>query len=322
MRCMKKRTAIPALITAGVIWGAGVALCKVSISWLGPYWLIVGRFSIAAAVLAFVGRGHLRGALNWKVILNGALGYGLAMIFQNLGIASTSVSHASIMVGGIPLVVALVALGMGHARPARRTWLGYGIALLGIVLVAGGGGGGASVYGDALVLVSVLMSGIFIGAQPSALAHGNAAAVTAVQFLAGSLIALPVAVIATGGLHAPTSSGPVFAFAVLALVGTVVPFWLFAYGQLHVSTDVAGAFLNVEPLVGAAIGWALFSDPIGPAQVLGSLAVIAGILLSVLRYDDARVTAAIGVLLPWRADARLPRVRRPDCACSEPVCEC
>jgi O-acetylserine/cysteine efflux transporter len=286
---MKNRTAVLALIAAGVIWGAGVALCKVSMSWLGPYWLITGRFGIAAAILGFVGRKHLRSALNWKVALNGALGYGLAMIFQNIGIDHTSVSHASILVGAVPVVVALVALGMGHARPAKTTWLGYGVALIGIVLVAGGGGGGASTYGDALVLASVLLSGVFMGAQPVVLARSAPAAVTAVQFMVGAVIALPIALIHTGLPHAPAGGGPVIAFAVLALVGTVLPFWLFAYGQVHVPADLAGAFLNVEPLVGAVIGWSFFSDPVGALQALGALAVVGGILLSVVHWKSVRI---------------------------------
>jgi O-acetylserine/cysteine efflux transporter len=293
---MKNRTALLALIAAATIWGAGVALCKVSMSWLGPYWLITGRFVIAAAVLGLVGRKHLRTALNWKVALNGALGYGLAQIFQDIGIAHTSVSHASILVGAVPLVVAFVALGMGHARPAKSTWLGYGVALLGIVLVAGGGGGGATMFGDTLMLLSVILSGIFMGAQPVVLAKSQPAAVTAVQFLVGAAVALPIALIHSGLPHAPASSGPLVAFAVLALVGTVLPFWLFAYGQTHVSADLAGAFLNIEPLVGAMIGWSFFSDPFGSVQVFGALAVVAGILLSVVHWGSVRIPQPLPML--------------------------
>jgi O-acetylserine/cysteine efflux transporter len=36
--------------------------------------------------------------------------------------------------------------------------------------------------------------------------------------------------------------------------GTLLPFTLFAYAQGRVSPEVAGAFLNLEPLVGAVAG--------------------------------------------------------------------
>ncbi len=87
----------------------------------------------------------------------------------------------------------------------------------------------------------------------------------------------------SGGLpHAPASSGPAVCFVALVFVGTIAPFWLFAYGQARVSGRAAGGFVNLEPLVGAAVGWVAFADPLGPWQVVGALAVISGILISLV----------------------------------------
>jgi drug/metabolite transporter (DMT)-like permease len=68
----------------------------------------------------------------------------------------------------------------------------------------------------------------------------------------------------------------------LTVVGTLAPFTLFAYGQHKVSTEVAGAFLNLEPLVGALVGVAAFGEPAGVRLVIGGAAVIAGIAMSSL----------------------------------------
>ena len=64
--------------------------------------------------------------------------------------------------------------------------------------------------------------------------------------------------------------------------GTLLPFTLFAYGQSRVSPEVAGAFLNIEPLVGAVAGIVVFADPFGVAQAVGGGAIIGGIALSML----------------------------------------
>src|SRR6185437_2671399 len=50
--------------------------------------------------------------------------------------------------------------------------------------------------------------------------------------------------------------------------------------QGRVSAEVAGAFLNLEPLVGAVAGVAVFGDPAGPVQLAGGVAILAGIALS------------------------------------------
>jgi hypothetical protein len=68
----------------------------------------------------------------------------------------------------------------------------------------------------------------------------------------------------------------------LAAGGTLLPFTLFAYAQGRVSAEVAGAFLNLEPLVGAVVGVVAFGDPAGPVQLAGGLAILAGIALSSL----------------------------------------
>jgi O-acetylserine/cysteine efflux transporter len=127
---------------------------------------------------------------------------------------------------------------LARAVPGGVAWVGYGVALLGIVFVARGGGGGASSGGDLLVLASVVMSAAMIAVQPRLLENQDAAAVTAVQFLAASLLALPIALISGGLPHAPATAEPLVAFLVLALVGTVVPFWLFAHGQKGTSAAV------------------------------------------------------------------------------------
>jgi len=276
---MKNRAAMLSLLAAGSLWGITVALSKLALGWLDPSTLTAMRFLVAMPVLALIGRRGLRSAFTLRVFLSGTVGYGAQMLIQNIGIEHTSVSHGAIIVGALPVVVALVmaALGRGSSRPAL--WVGYGVALLGVVLVARGGGGGASTLGDTLVLASVILSGAFMALQPGILRGQDAAAVTAVQFLGGAAVSAPLALM--HGLPAgPATAGPVLAFIALALVGTVLPFWLFAYGQARVAPELAGAFVNLEPLVGAIVGWVAFSNPVGAPQIIGALAVVAGILIS------------------------------------------
>jgi O-acetylserine/cysteine efflux transporter len=67
----------------------------------------------------------------------------------------------------------------------------------------------------------------------------------------------------------------------------VAPFTLFAYAQSRVAANVAGAFLNLEPLVGAAAGAVVFHDPVGPLQALGGAAILIGIGLSSLQLRQS-----------------------------------
>ncbi|MGN6871059.1 MAG: DMT family transporter [Solirubrobacteraceae bacterium] len=276
-----------ALAAAGTLWGLNVPLTKLALGWLGPGWLTVARFLVAAPILGVIGRRGLRQALTPAILASGAIGFGAVILLQNAGIERTSVSHAAMIVGAIPVLVALITAGLGDAATRPLTWAGYAVALMGIAFVAGAGGGGASPRGDLLVLCSAVLSAGTIAIQPRLLAGRDAAAVTAIQFAGGALVALPVALVAGGVPHGPTAIVPAVALAALALAGTPLPFWLFAFGQARVPAELAGAFLNLEPVVGAAVGWLALGEPAGIGQLIGVAAVLAGIAMSTMPAKPA-----------------------------------
>jgi drug/metabolite transporter (DMT)-like permease len=278
----RQSRAVAALAAAGVAWGTSVPLSKAALTWLPPGWLVVARFALAAAVLlVFVDRAALRAAFRGPVLAWGAVGLGGSVLVQNTGLDRTSVTHAALLIGTGPVLVAIIAAAWHHdvARPVA--WAGFTVSLGGIVVVAGGHGGGATGGGDALVLVSVLIVAAMTVAQGRLLEGQDPAAITAVQFIGAAVAALPVALCTSGLPSAPPPGGAgVIAVLGLTVIGTLAPFTLFAYGQHAVSTEVAGAFLNLEPLVGALVGVAAFGDPAGPRLVVGSAAIVCGIVMS------------------------------------------
>ena len=278
-----RRNAVAALIAAGLLWGTTVPLSKLALEWLSPGWLTAARFGLAAAVLLAVAKPGLRAAFTPKVLVSGALGYGGSVMVQNAGISRTSVTHAALLIGAVPVMVAIIA-AVWHRTVARPVaWVGFAVSLGGVGLVtAGGGGGGATMAGDGLVLASLVLSATVTVAQVRLLPGRDPVAVTAVQFLGATVGALLVSVLTEGAPALPASPGPVLAVVALAAAGTLLPFTLFAFGQSRVSAEVAGAFLNLEPLVGAIAGAVAFGDPVGLAQIAGGAAIVAGIGLSSL----------------------------------------
>jgi drug/metabolite transporter (DMT)-like permease len=292
-----RRNALAALAAAGLLWGTTVPLSKVALGWLSPGSLTLVRFAVAAAILAVVTRSRLRAACTPAILLSGAIGYGGTVLLQNAGITRTSVSHAALLIGSVPVMVAIVA-ALWHGAVAKPVaWAGFGVSLAGVALLAGSGGSGAALSGDLLVLASLLVSAVFTVAQDRLLPGRDPVAVTAAQFLGAALASVPAALM-SGLPAAPASAGPALALIGLTAGGTLLPFTLFAFGQSRVPAEVAGAFLNLEPLIGAAAGVALFGDPAGTGQLLGGGAILAGIALSSVpllrpaRVDRAAVTSA------------------------------
>jgi len=278
-----RRHAVAALTTAGLLWGTTVPLSKLALPWLAPGWLTVARFGLAAAILLAIVRPRLSGMFTPKLLAYGAAGYGGSVVVQNLGIARTSVSHAALLIGAVPVLIAIIAAVWHRAVARPAVWVGFAVSLAGVGLITGShAGGGATLAGDGLVLASLVLSGTFTVAQTRLLTGRDPVAVTAVQFLGAALGALPFAAITEGAPAAPAGLLPVLAVVGLTAGGTVLPFTLFAFGQSRVPAEIAGAFLNLEPLVGAVAGVVIFGNPFGPAQLAGGAAILGGLALSSL----------------------------------------
>lgn len=275
------RRALLALTAAGILWGTTVPLSKVALGWLPPAWLTAVRFGVAATLLiVIIGSDRVRGACRPAVLAAGAAGYGGSVLLQNAGITRTSVSDAALLVGATPVLVALIA-AVWHRSIARPVaWAGFALSLAGVGLVSGSQDAGSSVAGNVLVLASVVVSAVFTVGQARFLPGRDPVAVTAVQFLGAALAALPAAVLTEGPVPAPGHLGVLGAAALLAACGTLAPFTLFAYGQSRVPAEVAGAFLNIEPVVGAVAGTVLFGDPATAGLAVAGAAILAGITMS------------------------------------------
>ena len=307
-----RRRALVALTVAGLLWGSTVPLSKIALGWLAPGWLTAIRFAVAAAVLlAATPRSRLRAAWSPAVLAWGAAGYGGTVLLQNSGITRTSVSHAALLIGTAPVMVAIIA-AVWHRSVARPVaWGGFAVSLAGVGLVAAGGGGGADLAGDGMVLASVLISAVFTVGQTRLLRGRDPIAVTAVQFLGAALVTAPFSALTESMPSAPAHTSSLLAVAALIAGGTLLPFTLFAFGQSRLPAEIAGAFLNIEPLVGAVAGVVAFGNPAGPAQLGGGAAILGGIALSSVRRPGRRGRPAVAAPAAGAPTVSAPAVSAP-----------
>jgi drug/metabolite transporter (DMT)-like permease len=288
--------ALIALTAAGVAWGTTVPLSKIALEWVAPGWLAFIRFGLAAGVLVAVllrqalrdpeRRRVLRSAFRLPVLASGALGYVGSVVLQNAGIARTSVTHAALLAGAAPVLVAIIAFAWHRTVARPVAWAGFAVSLAGVGVITGGHSGGATLAGDAMVLMSVVLMASATVVQSRLLEGLDPVVLTAVQFVGAAAVTLPIAAATSGVPALPAGTGASIGMIAsvlgLAAGGTLLPFTLYAYGQRYVPSEVAGAFLNLEPFVGAIAGILLFGDPAGPRQVVGGTAILAGIAMGSL----------------------------------------
>ena len=85
MQNLRRHSALVALVAAGLLWGLTVPLSKLVLEWLDGGTLTVVRFALAAPLLAFAARKHLKAAFTPRILAAGAVGYGVVIVLQNAG---------------------------------------------------------------------------------------------------------------------------------------------------------------------------------------------------------------------------------------------
>jgi len=197
-------------------------------------------------------------------------------------------------VGTIPLLLAAAAVVFTKERLDSRGWLLLAISSLGAVLIvaqAHGGAsatGGPSLAGDLLVLVSMFASVAWV-LLTQCLIHfegGYPTSVMSIYIIIPGTVILAAWVLVTEG-PPPVTSISAHAWLALAAQGlfaTTLPMLLWNWALMRVSAARAGVFVNVEPVVGAALGVALLQESLGPAALLGGV-LIVGAAIAFTRGD-------------------------------------
>lgn len=180
------------------------------------------------------------------------------------------------LLGGSPLVLALVAPMLERRRPAAAPVVGAVLAA-GIVVLAGGGASHGP--GLALAALAMLCEASFTLLAAVLVKRMGPLGTTASSCLT---TAIGSAVLGTfvGGWRAPDGR-ELAALLVLAVIVTAVAFclWYFAVSQL--GADRAGLLIGLIPASGLAVTLVLGTQAFRPAQLVGvglvSLGVVAGL---------------------------------------------
>lgn len=277
--------ATAALALAGCFWGTGFFFGKIDFREMTVSENATFRFLFACIPLIpfALRKSTLFRRRNWPDIwlfaVATVIGFPVQFLIQFKGLQLTSVSHASLIVGTLPVMVALASVAFLHERLGRIEWTVLLLSPVGAILIAlsskgsAGGSSGPTLAGDSLVLVSMAAAAIFILLSKRLLSEYDSIEMTTWMILIGTAL-LVVWSEAFQPLRFHFSREVWAAAAAQGLLATAGAYLCWNWGLARVPASRAGVFLNLEPLVGSCLGVFILNETLGALALLGGAMIL------------------------------------------------
>ncbi|TAK01456.1 MAG: DMT family transporter [Chloroflexota bacterium] len=268
------------------IWGIPYLFIRVAVEEISPSVLVLGRTAIAAAILMPIAllRVDLRPILaRWRWVV-AFTAVEIAVPWVMLGAAEQHISSslAGLLIAGVPLVGAMIALATGGADRFGRTGLvGLLIGFAGVAAIVGGDLGSADPV--AFLEIAIVVVGYAVG--PAILARRlgglSSIGIMAVSLALSALIYVPIAAV-----QWPTtmpSSNVIWAVVILATICTAAAFLVFAALIDEIGPVRATVITYVNPGVAAVLGVVVLREAFTASMAIGFALVILGSVLATRR---------------------------------------
>jgi drug/metabolite transporter (DMT)-like permease len=291
---------------AGTLWGTGFYFGRLALDEMNVEHMVLYRFLFACVgMLPVILTQHVRlTASELRTLLLAAFfGIPVQFLLQFHGLALTTVSHAALMVGAMPVFLALAASIFAGERLDWIGWLALCGSTVGAALVVLGGSRVStgretpSLAGDLLVIVSLITALAWILLSKKLMRTHSPLVVTAYTIYSGMLML--VVCLVCESLFARVAGVKIepFPFAHVSwkawmalgasgVLCTATTTFLWNWGINHVPASRAGVFLNIEPALGSVLGVELLGERLGPyAWLGGALILIAAITLTTREHE-------------------------------------
>lgn len=291
MKISKKTIVESSLFAVALIWALNFSVVKSALSEIDPLSFNGLRFVFAAAVIwaVLIYRNQIFTIpkKDWLPLLGmGLLGN---LIYQGLfiiGIDYTYAANAAVMLGTIPIWVALFSHFFNLERMNILKTIGVIAAFAGIVFIVSGGAnplsfGSDTFIGDLTIIAAAVVWGGYTILSKSFLERYTPIQFSAVMATVGCvvlfLIGLPSMIqLEWTNISAAAYGGVVYS----GLLSIGVAYLIWNYGLQTVGAVHTATYQNLVPVLGLIFGVVLLNENLTFLQYVGSAFVVLGIVLA------------------------------------------
>jgi drug/metabolite transporter (DMT)-like permease len=294
-----------AFVLLGLIWGSSFAWIKVSLEEIPPATMVAWRMTLGAigmvALLALMRVPWPRSTSDWAaLVVLGAVNAAIPIFLISWAEQFIDSGTAAVLNSLVPIFSLVIAGLVLRTEPVTT------LRVAGLVL----GFIGAAILATRELTLRADLSGL-IGALAVVLAaisyaagasyarnrigHNHRYVVAGGTLVFAALDMWVLALLADGGVIVPTQLSTLVSLAWLGLLGSFVAYVLYFFLIENIGATLTTMVTYIFPVVGVAIGVTLLREQMDARLLVGTMLVIAGVVVVGLRYD-ARVSRAPGGL--------------------------
>ena len=304
MNFSKKSLVEFSLFAVAVIWALNFSVVKYALTEIDPLSFNGLRFIFAAAiiwvVLFYRNQVFRIPKKDWLPLIGmGLLGN---LIYQGLfiiGIDYTYAANAAVMLGTIPIWVAIISHFFNLEQMNIFKTFGVIAAFAGIVFIISGGNDPFSIssdtfFGDIIIIGAAIVWGGYTILSKSFLTRYTPIQFSAIMATIGAIVLFLIGLPSMIQLEWTQISAAAYGGVVYSgLLSIGVAYLIWNYGLQTVGAVHTATYQNLVPVMGLFFGIVLLNEQLTFLQYIGSALVIAGIVLARWkRKTDPNVTAA------------------------------
>lgn len=295
------------MTVANLIGGASFPMQALAVEGLEPGMVAALRHVVALPLLWVWMRacgaspaGFSRGDLA-RVAALGVFAFGMPMLLGVVGVELASASNASVLILTEPVMILLFARFLLGERVGGARAVGVLVGLAGalcIVLETAGTAGlfrGGRFAGNAILVLSAALWGLYTPLVRSLLARRHPQAVGALTVLFSLLLLLPYGVWDARAWRPDEHLGSALAWTVaLGVFVSFVTTVLWVAGVRHLEAGRVAPFVFLQPLSGVLLSAVFLGERLSPPAIAGAVLITLGCACAVLPSGRRREPPAPG----------------------------
>lgn len=272
-----------ALVGSAFLWATAYIYVKQLVENIPPCLLLALRFSLAAIILAvlFIPK--------WKQLNKGLVAAGIRMgialffefFFFTVGIQYTEASKSSFIIASYIILLPIAYFIIRRKKPGKMDVFSSVLCMAGLCLLLAHNLSGFN-KGDLLSIFCAVAYAVHVVYSSQYAKQYDGGLLNLIQLATSAVLSIVASLILGDFQVAVIAQVPVRAVVYLAVICTILPYFLCLFGMKYVSTTTSGILLSFESVFATFLAVLLLREAVYWQLIVGGAIIIASFFISEL----------------------------------------